>query len=160
MKRTLTTWALMVCGLVSFSQKNTISGYITDSSTGEYLIGANVYSSQLNVGTSTNLYGFYSLTVPQDSATITFSYVGYQAQKKLVEMTDDVRLDIQLTMVNELGAAEITSDASETIQERTQMSTIEIPMAKVKSLPVLMGERDILKTIQLLPGVQSGTEGA
>ena len=149
-----TFFALGVCS------QHTISGYITDESTGELLIGANIYDAKLGAGTSSNLYGFYSLTLNADSAELTFSYVGYQPVRKQVVLEEDMKIDVSLSAITELGAAEITADAAEEIQQRTQMSTIDVSIEKVKSLPVLLGERDILKTVQLLPGVQSGTEGA
>ena len=142
------------------SAQSTLSGYITDAESGEYLIGANVYLDDHSAGTSANIYGFYSLTTSSPTIQITFSYVGYTPQRMEIDMSEDMKLDVALSAINELSAAEITSDATEEIQERTQMSAVEIPMSKVKSLPVFLGEKDILKTVQLLPGVQSGTEGS
>lgn len=124
------------------------------------MIGANIYLDDYSAGTSTNLYGFYSLKVNDPTVVLVYSFVGYQPQKLEVTLEGDTKLDIALTAINELGVAEITADEAEEIQQRTQMSVMDLPMSKVKALPVFLGERDILKTIQLLPGVQSGTEGA
>lgn len=156
----LVLFACLFCSPFWLSAQQTISGYVTDSETGEYLIGANVYLEDFSSGTSTNIYGFYSLTTSSTTIKVTYSYVGYEPQRKEIELSEDMKLDVALSMINELGVAEVTSDASEQIQQRTQMSSVEIPMIKVKSLPVFMGEKDILKTVQLLPGVQSGTEGS
>ena len=154
-------WILSIlCSPICLNAQSTLSGYITDAETGESLINANIYLDDHSAGTSTNLYGFYSLTVNSETVQVTFSYVGYEPQRKEIDMSEDFKLDVPMSAINELAAAEITSDATEEIQERTQMSSVEISMAKVKSLPVFMGEKDILKTLQLLPGVQSGTEGS
>jgi len=139
--------------------KFSISGYLEDIQTGEKLIGATIYDYKTGQGISSNIYGFYSLTLPSDSVDLLFSYVGYQPIRKAFMLDEDMRIDIRLEPGQVLAEAEIVADV-EKIQERTQMSSLELDMNKVRSLPVLMGERDIIKTLQLLPGVQSGTEGA
>lgn len=156
-------WTLFFLGIMLPSlfigQKHTISGQISDHNSGELLIGANVYEKTLLKGTSSNLYGFYSLTLDEDSIDLIFSYTGYRPVKKSFSLTEDITMDVSLHSIVLLGEVEIVASESTTLQERTQMSSIELSMQKVKDLPVLLGERDILKTIQLLPGVQSGSEG-
>ncbi len=138
----------------------TVSGYITDKQTGETLISANVYESSNAAGSVTNLYGFYSMTLPTDSIYLSFSYIGYQSQIIGIYLDKDINLDIQLDESISLQEVEITaSRAVEEIQERSQMSVIEIPIGQIKRMPALLGEVDVLKTLQLLPGVQSGGEG-
>ncbi len=144
--------------LSSWSQKSTLSGYMRDSQTGEALIGARVYIDSLKIGAVANIYGFYSLTVPNGTHTILFSYVGKEPIKKRVELDENLNLDIVLDPIGELDEIVITGEKKE--QETTEMSTVNLSMDKVKSLPVLLGERDIIKTAQLLPGIQSGSEGS
>lgn len=157
--RLILLWVCLLLPSLLLCQKHTISGYVSDSENGELLIGANIYEKNLLKGTTANLYGFYSLTLEQDSIELIFSYTGYQAIKKVFYLDANIEIDVELTSINELGEVEIVASESSSIQDRTQMSSIELNMSKVKSLPVLMGERDVLKTVQLLPGVQSGSEG-
>ncbi len=146
---------------IAFSQeKYTISGYITDKNTGEGLIAANVADLRTGKGTVTNTYGFYSLTVPGDSLFLGVSYVGYQTQVIPLFLREDMTLDITMSDETALQTVEIVATKSEElIEEKTQMSSIKVPVAQLKKLPAFLGEVDILKAIQLLPGVQSGGEG-
>ncbi|MEM1220645.1 MAG: TonB-dependent receptor plug domain-containing protein, partial [Bacteroidota bacterium] len=142
------------------AQKFTISGYLSDAETGEMLIGANVYDFQSESGTVSNTYGFYSITLPSDSVYLTFSYVGYQPQTFALNLTEDVKLDIALSSSLELETVEVVGTSEgEAIEQRTQMSTVSIPIKQIKKLPAFLGETDVLKALQLLPGVQSGGEG-
>lgn len=140
--------------------KHTISGKVENASSGEVLIGASVYVPGTAFGTTTNVYGFYSITLPADSVKLLFSYIGFKKKEVSFLLRSDTSIDITLAENTALDEVVITADASENIQNRTQMSTVRIDMDKVNSLPALMGERDLIKTIQLLPGVQSGAEGA
>ena len=143
-----------------FAQKYTINGYISDSETGELLIGANIFDPIRLVGTSTNVYGFFSLTLPADTFSLVFSYVGYSAQIIKVDLIRNKQIKVSLKPSIVLEEVEISATQSEKIEESTKMSTIKLPVEQIKELPALLGEVDVLKTIQLLPGVQSGTEGA
>ncbi len=139
-------------------QKHTISGYLVDQESGESLIGANIIWKNKLQGTTTNTYGFYSLTIPEGEAEIEFSYIGFQSIQKNINLNKDVRLNIELSsFAAELNEVVIVGE--ETVVERTQSSVIEIPIEQIKKIPSFMGEVDVLKTIQLLPGVQSGSEG-
>ena len=141
------------------AQKFTISGYLGDAETGEKLIGASIYSKQKLLGTTTNAYGFYSLTLPTDTYNLVFSYVGYASQKLKINLVQNEVINLELSSSIQLKTFEVTATQAEQIQERSQMSVIDIPMKSVEVIPALLGERDILKVIQLLPGVQSGGEG-
>lgn len=145
---------------LSAQTKYTLSGYIEDEETGEKLIGVNIYEPKLAVGTTTNIYGFYSITLPSDSVTITMSMIGYTPVTTTLFLNKDIQLNIKLLSGVDLKEIEITSDKNNTIQENTRMSTIDVPINQIKSLPALMGEVDLMKTLQLLPGVQSGGEGS
>lgn len=144
----------------AIGQSATISGHITDAATGEALIGATVYDFKSGKGAVANNYGFYSLTLPSDSLSLRISYVGYQTQNEKRKLGGNVVLNFELSGSALLEGVEVVATQNDSELERSQMSTIEISLDKVKSLPVLLGERDVLKTIQLLPGVQSGMEGA
>jgi hypothetical protein len=144
-----------------YSQKITINGYVSDYSTGEKLIGANIYEPTLKVGTTSNLYGFYSITLSSsDSIHIVFKYIGYQPQFFSLKPDKDIVLNIKLQPSIDLKALEVIESRTEKIEERSQMSVIEIPISQIKSIPALLGEVDVLKSLQLLPGVQSGGEGS
>ncbi|MFT7544399.1 MAG: outer membrane receptor for ferrienterochelin and colicin, partial [Gammaproteobacteria bacterium] len=144
---------------ITYAQSHTISGYLSDFENGEKLIGASIYESFSKSGTTSNVYGFYSITLPADSVQLRISYVGYQTQTIKLYHNKDTTINLSFKNNNELDEVLISAKVQEKIQDDSQMSEISIPMQKVKSLPMLMGERDVLKTIQLLPGVQSGSEG-
>ena len=151
----------LMIGQVLTAQKYTLSGYLDDSVNGEKLIGATIYVPQLEQGTITNTYGFYSLSVPSGKYNIQFSYIGYEAQTLEIDLSKDIELDVHMNPSLTLQEVEVVATQSEEkIEEKSQMSTIDVGISQIKSLPALLGEVDILKTIQLLPGVQSGTEGS
>jgi len=150
---------LLFSGL-AHSQKFTLSGYVHDAATGEKLIGANVFSkSDLN-GTITNAYGFYSFSLPTGEYELYFSYVGYETKILKVNLIKDLQEVIELQPAIKLEEVVVTSEAWNKSVESTQMSSITINVQDIKSMPALLGEVDVIKFIQLLPGVQSGTEGA
>lgn len=139
-------------------QKFTISGTVEDGTTGEKLIGASVYNGKTFQGTVTNAYGFYSLTLPADSVQLVVKYLGYKPVIMNIALQKSETINIRLTPQNELGTVEVVSQ--QRIEESSQMSTIEIPIQQIKNIPALLGEVDVLKALQLLPGVQSGGEGS
>ena len=141
-----------------FSQKFTISGYVKDVETGESLIGANVYEQATIIGTSSNNYGFFSLALPSDTIVIIISYVGYGTKKMAFNLQDDMELTIELSPSEMLEEVIVT--AGEAIEQTTEMSIVRLPIRQIKSLPAFMGETDVMKALQLLPGVQSGVEGS
>ncbi len=165
MKKTFSLGAilgvLILCNISIYSQETfTVSGYITDQQSGETLISANIFESQNSAGSVSNLYGFYSLTLPKDSIYLSFSYIGFEPQVIGLYLDKDIDLDIQLSSSIALKEVEIVANrASEAIQEQSQMSVIEVPIQQIKKMPALLGEVDVLKALQLLPGVQSGGEG-
>ena len=136
----------------------TISGTITDAKTGETLIGATVLDEDSGKGTISNAYGRYSLTLRADSVHLRISYIGYQAQYHTINLKGDQQLNIVLVPSVELDEVTITADRVGS-PKISQMSAIQLPTEQLKLVPVIFGETDVLKAIQLLPGVQSGTEG-
>ncbi|MCJ8167264.1 TonB-dependent receptor [Pontibacter sp. E15-1] len=153
---------LLLClGSAAFGQRHTVSGYVRDAQTGENLIGAAVFDTRSGQGTTTNSYGFYSLSFSSaDSAFIVASYIGYQRVSHAVKLTGDVQHDYLLRASTSLATVEVVAAKEEKIQETTRMSTVSVPIEQLKAVPALLGEVDVIKTLQLLPGVQSGTEGA
>lgn len=161
MKNISLIFTLLLSSSILFAQTFTISGYITHKKTGESLIGAvALIKNNPGFGRSTNNYGFYSLTLPKGKYEIIFSYVGHQKQIKDIDLTDNMTLNV--------GMEDITTDLQEVVvtgaldNENVRQSTMGIERINVETvskLPVIFGERDILKTLQLLPGVKSGGDG-
>jgi len=152
-------FSIFMMPLFLSAQKYTISGYISDAETGEKLIAANVFDQKSVAGSVSNNYGFYSLTLPADSVYLSFSYIGFQPEEFRLLLNKDITLDIKLGASVSLEVVEVIGEKLEKIEETSQMSRIEVPIEQIKKVPALMGEVDVLKTLQLLPGVQSGGEG-
>lgn len=141
-------------------QKFTISGYVKDASNGEELIGVTVLVQGDNQGTVTNAYGFYSITIAAPSASLKFSYVGYESQVVDLQLDKNITYNIELspvaTQMNEVIISEERLDANVT---DIQMSHHKIDVSQVRKLPTFLGEADIIKTIQMQPGVVMAGEG-
>ena len=138
-------------------RKVTISGLITDAATGETLIGAGATVGK--DGAVTNNFGFYSLTIPEkEEVQVTYSYVGYATQTVTIPARSNRTVHVQLVPGASLEEAVVTAQKESGIAS-TKMSAIEVPLQVLKSAPALFGEADVIKTLQLLPGVQGGTEG-
>lgn len=139
----------------------TVSGFVTDAGSGERMIDATVYERASFAGTTTNSYGFYSLPLPAGKAELIVSYLGYNPDTVIVQLSRDTVINFSLVMSSsEIDAVTITASGRRAKIESTQMSMIDVPVEKFLKLPVIFGEADVLKVIQLLPGVQSGTEGS
>lgn len=156
---------LLVCSFnmanISIAQSTgTISGYVIDEKTGEALIGANVYIDVSNEGTVTNNFGFYSISLPKGtSGVLNYSYIGYVSKALNFDLSADLSLNVGLSSSIELEEVEVIAEKNKRIERETQMSVAEIPMAQLKKVPALFGEVDVLKALQLMPGVKSGGEG-
>lgn len=156
--------AIIICLFLSiplFSQsKFTISGFVSDPH-GEELIGANVYIKELEKGTSTNTYGFFSLTLPQGNYHLVFSFIGFKDQEVAVELTSDQTLKISLEESSQmLETVEVSTERRDVNVRKVEMSTAKLQIKTIQKLPVVFGEADILKTIQLLPGVLPASEAS
>ncbi len=163
MKKIFKPTLLFLCVTLSLSAQNyTVSGYITDSGSSETLISASVYENNSRRGTVCNSYGFYSLTLPAGNVDIDFSYVGYHTKQKSFKLHKDTTINISLNPNTVLNEVTVTGSASNNnIGARgTQMSAIEVPVTLIKKVPTIFGENDVLKVLQLLPGVQGGVEGS
>lgn len=150
----------MAGGLQAQVKKYTISGFVKEKGSKETLIGVNIYIPALKTGTITNTYGFYSLTLPADSYQLAFSYVGYQTNTRQLYLDKDIQMNVELDYSLSLNEVVITGEKYEKISQTPQMSMVDIPVKQVKSIPALLGEKDVLKVIQLMPGVQKGSEGS
>lgn len=140
--------------------RHTLSGYVKDKVSGETLIGVNIYNSaDPGTGTITNEYGFYSITMPDGNYKIIFSYIGYEKTTKEISLNSDTRINIELSEGIQIEEVIISSKQEDKNIQSTEMSTIALPIESIKKLPSLFGEVDILKSLQLLPGVQFGGEG-
>ncbi len=143
-----------------FAQNYTLSGYIDDKETGEKLIGATIYAKSNLKGTSSNAYGFFSLTLSSGEYVISYSFVGYADMEQKITLDRDMQINIELVPIIEIGEVVVSANKLGSEVASSQMSAFNIPIKSIRSLPALMGEVDVIKTLQLLPGVQSGTEGA
>lgn len=151
---------MLLLSFMTLSQaKSTLSGYITDAKNGEAIIGAKISIPAIKQGTVTNTYGFYSLTVPAGKYTVEFTAIGQNTETKEIELTKDVTLSIEMGANSEtLQEVTVNAKKGENVNS-TKIGQIELDVEKIKTLPAFMGEVDIVKTIQLLPGVSSVSEG-
>ncbi|MEM1217629.1 MAG: TonB-dependent receptor [Bacteroidota bacterium] len=154
-------WLFLLIGVNSFAQdKFTVSGSIADAETGETLIGATVFIPSSGEGTVTNEYGFYSITLPAaDSVTLEFSYVGFSNELRTIPLRSDQQLSIELGSGIKLEEVVVKANSFQEQLTSTEMSVEAITTKEAKLIPVLLGESDIIKTIQLKPGIPSGSEG-
>jgi len=146
---------------VSAQEKFTVSGYIKDASNGEGLIGVSVYVQELKTGTQTNPYGFYSLTLPKGTYNLVLTYIGFEKISKQVDLTQDIKLDVELKDDSKLlQEVVITTKKADDNVKSLEMSVNKIDIKTMQKMPALLGEVDIIKSIQFLPGVTSVGEGA
>ena len=143
------------------SEKFTLSGYLKDIKNGEVLIGANVYVQGNNaLGATTNLYGFYSLSLPKGTYQMAFSYLGFNTKIQEIILDKDIRMNVELSDDSKtLEEVVITDERKDENVKSTVMGKEELSTDRIKSIPAFMGEVDIIKAIQLLPGVQAAGEG-
>ncbi len=142
------------------AQPATISGYLEDIASRERILGASVYIPALQIGTTTNQYGFYSLTTDPGSLLLWVSHVGYEPAWHRLEINGDTTLTITLaSRVVRMKDMEVIAERENDLDD-VQMSRHEITIEEIETLPVILGEIDIQKTLQLLPSVQSGVEGS
>ncbi|MES2387379.1 MAG: TonB-dependent receptor [Bacteroidota bacterium] len=141
--------------------KFSLSGYVKDSKSGEALIGATVYIKALKIGTTTNVYGFYSITLPAGVYDITCSYVGYTTWAQSVDLTKNHKQNIELAEVeNQTEEVTVTADRPIDNVKKVEMSVNKLEMRTIEKIPALLGEVDVVRTIQLLPGVSTVGEGS
>ena len=149
----------MVCLGLKAQNKFTISGYVSEKGSKENLPGVSVYIPRLQVGTTSNSYGFYSITLPKDSVELIIRYVGFKANKLKFYLDKNISFNVELS-AEDLEEVTVTAEQMKKQSGETQMSSVDLPVEQIKQIPALMGEKDVLKVIQLMPGVQKGSEGS
>ncbi len=162
MTRSLVVLWLFLAGFDSSAQeKFTISGYLKDASNGETLIGATVYVEELSGGGVSNVYGFYSITLPPGTYNLQYRYIGFESVSRTVELTEDVRIDIELPEIEQqLEAVVVSAQAEDANVSEIEMSTAELDIRTIEKIPAFLGEVDVIRSLQLLPGVTTVGEGA
>lgn len=141
------------------AQDFSIYGVIKDKSSGELLTGATIWAQKTTQGTSSNKYGFYSITLPKGSYNIQFSFIGYNSQRHLIKVAKDTNVNIELD-IGLTGLDEITINAKKNdYVSDVEMSSQTLNIKTIKQIPAIMGEVDVLKSLQFLPGIQTSHEG-
>lgn len=162
----LTLFLMLVFNFIVIASSNvkgefTLSGYITDNENGEYLPGATVYISNLKKGTASNIYGYYSISLKPEKYQVIYSYVGYSDITIELNLTSDTSINIELIpSAKNLDEVEITGEAVNDNITTSQMSVNKIDSKTIKAIPALLGEVDLVKALQLLPGVKFAAEGS
>lgn len=152
--------AFTFLSLFTHAQSVTISGHITNAKSGETVIGASIYDSYSKKGSLSNAYGFYSLTIPKGLVNLTYFYTGYTSNRHLFDLTKDTIINIRINESVELKEVVVIGNQKNIGVQGSQMSTIDIPISLIKTVPSLFGEKDVIKALQLLPGVKAGVEGS
>lgn len=151
---------LILFSFSAISQKYTISGYIKDGTTGEYLIGANVYVKETMKGAQTNQYGYFALPIEKGTYTFVVSFIGYTEYSENIVLTQNLVKNVTLQeKVITKKELVVTGEKEDKNTTSTTMGKVQLEVEKIKTLPAFMGEVDVLKTIQLTPGVQNAGEG-
>lgn len=152
----LSTLLLFSIGI--FGQDYSVNGYVEDSKTGERLIGAMVYDSISSAGSSSNTYGYFNLKRAKGSINIISSFIGYRTKRMGFYLTHDTSINIVLEP-EIYKLSEVIVDDKKRLIESSRISTTILPVNTIKQIPMLMGEVDVLKALQYIPGIQAGTEG-
>ena len=154
---------LLLLSSCMWAQNNySLSGTVKDASSGETLFGATVFIKDSSIGTNTNEYGFFSITASEGNYTLIVSYLGFEDVSKEIMLNEDQNINIELSEVsNQLNEVVLNTEDSEDISLRKpQMSVSKLNVATIKQMPSVLGEVDIIKSIQLLPGVTNNGEGS
>ena len=163
MKKYLLLFFLIITTSIFAQHKYTLSGSISDASNGEKLLGVNFVIKELHTGTSTNEYGFYSITLPEGKYTLSIEYIGYGTREETIVLNKNIRKDYKL-IPEEIALTGVEITAHNTVQKtevrKPEMSVATIPITTVKKLPVLVGEVDIIKTLMQMPGVSNAGEAS
>lgn len=153
--------ATIFVALAANAQKYTLSGYLRDSLTNEFLIGATVQIENTSIGASSNAYGYYSMTVNKGKVTLLVNYTGYEQKSFTIEAASNLILDISLKeKITSLNEVVVSSTKKDRKIVSTDMSVEKISAKDIKQIPMVLGEADVIKSIQLLPGVSSPNEGS
>lgn len=162
MNRILFTGFLVLFSTSLFAQEKFIlSGTVRDSANGEDMIGATIFVKELNAGAATNAYGFFSMTIPQGTYNISITYVGFETDNRTISMNSNLKLDIALREQRlETREVIVTAERKDAQVKNMEMGTTKMEMKTISSIPPLLGEVDVIRSIQLLPGVSTVSEGS
>lgn len=160
MKQALISIVIFI-SLTTYGQTFTVSGYVTDRATGESLIGVNIVAESSGKGVATNTYGFYSLSLPKGPNRIIISYIGYQTRDTTIILPANLSFNIALNEKSQnLNEIVVTANSNRELINKPAMGIETLTMKGISNLPVAFGENDILKIVQLMPGVQPASEGS
>lgn len=142
--------------------KHTISGYVKDNSSGELLIGVNIYVPGTQIGTVSNSFGFYSITLEENKEQkLKFSFIGYKYKVKTIDLSEDIELNINMELASKsLSEVEVIAEKSDKISRDVEMSVVTVPIKQIQEIPALLGEKDVFRVLQYMPGVKSGSEAS
>ncbi len=160
MRFNLSAFGLLCLLFVQAQTKYTLSGYVKEAGSKELLIGVTIFTDTKTAGTVSNNFGYYALELSEGTHNVIFNFVGYTPFVKTITISKNSILDVVLESTDKtLGEVVVKGTKIEKVSDNVQMSTIEIPIKTIKEIPALLGEKDVLKVLQLMPGVQSGSEG-
>ena len=158
-KKCVLCLAALLCLAASAQKRFTISGYVKDIHSSETLLGATIQDTNSHMGTTTNSYGFYTLTLPAGLVRVSYSYVGYARMQKSFVLDKDTVVNIQLAPSANLPEVVVSSAKDNAGILATGMGVTDIGVSQIEHTPSLLGETDVIRTIQLMPGVQPGSDG-
>ncbi len=151
---------LLTNQLVAQNDKFTLNGYVRDASSGEELIGVTIYFPEIEKGVVTNVYGFYSITVPQGNYKVDFRYVGYTKIEESINLIANIQLNIDLaSAIEQMDEVVISAEALDANVTDLEISTEKIDLVALKNMPSVFGEPDLIKMVQMMPGVITAGEG-
>lgn len=157
-KKTTLSLLFLLLGITLFAQNHIVSGHIRDAETRETLIGANIYETTSGTGSRTNSFGFFSITLPEGARTIVFSFLGYENQTFELELASDTTIQVYLhPLATELS--EVVVSGGGTRLRDTRLGMVNMPITTIRTTPALLGETDLMKALQLIPGVHGTSEG-
>lgn len=161
MKKNIVLLTLLLAFYAGAQEKFTINGYVTDGSDGESLIGATVLITELGSGNITNVYGFYSITLPPGDYTIEYRYLGFVTQSRKIALSENKRIDVELSEEQtQLQEVVVTAEAEDANVSSAEMSVAKLDIGTINKIPAFLGEVDVIRSLQLLPGVSSVGEGS
>jgi hypothetical protein len=161
MKQYILFFSFILSGILHSQEKFTLSGYVKDGSNGESLIGATVIKAGTTIGAMTNEYGFYALTLPKGTHTISISYIGYNTASFVVDLQKNTTRNFEVKGEGkQLDEIEISAEAADKNIKSVEMGVAKLDIKQINKIPALLGEVDVVRAIQLLPGVTTMGEGA
>ena len=156
-------WFLLTlfCPIAVLAQNFTVSGTVSDGTNGEAMISAMIYTADGEYGTASNVYGYYSLDLPKGKHTLLFNFSGFSTITKEIDLQERMKLNVELQpQAEEIDVVVVTGKRATDNFKKVEMSTIEIDVKKIEKIPALLGEADVVKSVQLMPGVSTVGEGA